>query len=127
MIIFSYQKKIVAKDARFFYDNLPSKEHWRIFREFRETTAYIDIEATGLGNPGDIITTIALYDGKNIKHYINGKHLDDFTKDIQQYKVIVTYNGKIFDVPFIERFFNIKLDHAHLDLSYILKGLGSGQ
>lgn len=116
--------KIRSKDARYFYDNLPSREHWRIFKEYKDATAYIDIETTGLGSPDDIITTIALYDGKNINYYINGKNLTDFKKDIQKYKVIVTYNGKTFDVPFIERYFGISIPHAHLDLRYILYSLG---
>lgn len=118
------KEKIRAKDARYFYDNLSSKEHWRLFKEYQDATAYIDIETTGLGAPEDIITTIALYDGRNIKYYINGKNLDDFKKDIKKYKVIVTYNGKTFDVPFIRSFFGINMPHAHLDLRYILHSLG---
>jgi len=70
------------------------------------------------------ITTIALYDGSSIIHYINGQNLDDFLDDIVKYKVIVSYNGKTFDVPFIENYFGIKLDHAHIDLRYILGSLG---
>jgi len=118
------KEKIRTKDARYFYDNLPSKEHWRLFKEYQDATAYIDIETTGLGATEDIITTIALYDGRNIKYYINGKNLDDFKKDIKKYKVIVTYNGKTFDVPFIRSFFGINMPHAHLDLRYILHSLG---
>ncbi len=118
------KEKLQSKDARYFYDNLPSKEHWRIFKDYQGTTAYIDIETTGLGDPGDIITTIALYDGKTIKHYTNGKNLDAFKKDIKQYEVIVTYNGKTFDIPFIESYFRISIPHSHIDLRYILKSLG---
>lgn len=117
-------EKLENRDPHFFYDNLPAKEQWRIFKDFRDSTAYIDIETTGLGDPGDIITTIALYDGKTIKHYVNGKNLNDFVDDIQKYKVIVTYNGKTFDVPFITRFFGVEMNHAHLDLRYILQSLG---
>jgi len=36
----------------------------------------------------------------------------------------VTYNGKTFDVPFIENYFRIRLNHAHIDLRYILGSLG---
>lgn len=115
---------INAEDPHYFYDNLPSNEQWRIFKRFQHTTAYIDIETTGLSSYRDEITTIALYDGNNIKHYVNGENLDDFKKDIFNYQVIVTYNGKTFDVPFIESFFNIEIPHCHLDLRYILKSLG---
>lgn len=108
----------------YFADLLPAKEHWRLFNEFRESTAYIDIETTGIRLYGFEITTIALYDGKNIRYYIQGQNLDEFIEDIQNYNVIVTYNGKTFDVPFIEGQFGIKLNHAHIDLRYVLKSLG---
>jgi uncharacterized protein YprB with RNaseH-like and TPR domain len=51
--------------------------------------------------------------------------MQDFPRDIARYSLLVTYNGKCFDLPFIERYFKIKLDqHAHLDLRFILAGLG---
>lgn len=117
-------EKIRSKDPRFFYDHFPSSEQWRMFKEFQDATAYLDIETTGLSSSRNIITTIALYDGKTIKHYINGQNLDDFPKNIQEYAVVVTYNGKTFDIPFIENYFGIQIPHAHLDLRYILKSLG---
>lgn len=117
-------EKIQNGDASYFCKNLPTAEQWRLFKDYQDSTAYIDIETTGLGDYGDIITTIALYDGREIKHYINGKNLDEFKKDIMEYKVVVTYNGKTFDVPFIEKYLGISIEHAHLDLRYILKGLG---
>ena len=108
----------------YFYQNLAAKEHWRIFREFQSSTVYLDIETTGMGEPGDIITTIALYDGQQIKHYVNGENPNDFSQAIRDYQVIVTYNGKAFDIPFIENYFGIRLTQAHLDLRYILSSLG---
>jgi hypothetical protein len=42
--IHSSKEKLSSKDARYFYDNLPSKEHWRIFREYQNVTANLDIE-----------------------------------------------------------------------------------
>ena len=112
------------KNPAYFSDLLPANEHWRLFSEFRPSTAYIDIETTGIRLHGYEITTIALYDGKKIRYYIKDLNLDDFIDDIQNYNVIVTYNGKTFDVPFIEGQFRIKLNHAHIDLRYVLKSLG---
>ncbi len=60
----------------FFSALLPAAQHWRIFSEFRNSTAYIDIETTGLQMWGSEITTIALYDGSSIKYYVNGQNLD---------------------------------------------------
>lgn len=118
------KEKIASKDVIHFYNNFCSRDQWRIFREFRDSTVYLDIETTGLGAPGDIITTIALYDGKEIKYYVQGENLNDFRDDIMAYQVIVTYNGKTFDIPFIENYFDISISHAHLDLRYILYSLG---
>ena len=108
----------------YFSQLLPANQCWRLFPEFRDSIAYLDIETTGLDRYFNRITTIALYDGQEIKTYVNGQNLDDFIKDIQQYKVIVTYNGKSFDIPFIEGFFNIRLNHAQIDLRYVLYSLG---
>jgi hypothetical protein len=127
-LIFSHielsKKKIKDNDPLYFVENLPSKEHWRIFNQYRNSSVYLDIETTGLDFYHSHITSIAMYDGKNIKYYVHGKNLNDFLSDIKDYKVIITYNGKTFDIPFIEKFFNISLNHAHLDLRHILKSLG---
>ena len=108
----------------YFSKCLPANQSWRFFPEFRDSTVYLDIETTGLDRYYQSITTIALYDGHEIKTYVNGQNLDDFIEDIQKYKVIISYNGKSFDIPFIENYFNIRLDHAQIDLRYVLYSLG---
>jgi uncharacterized protein YprB with RNaseH-like and TPR domain len=107
-----------------FGDRLPPNHHWRIFPDFRGSTAYMDIETTGLDSWSNQITTIAVYDGSLIFTYIQGQNLDAFKEDIQRYKVLVTYNGKCFDNPFLERYFGIKLNQVHIDLRYVLRSLG---
>ncbi len=107
----------------FFSKRLPANEQWRLLSHFRANTAYLDIETTGLG-PNAEITTIALYNGHDVHCYINGRNLDAFEEDIWKYDVLVTYNGKGFDIPVIERWFHTKLTHAHIDLRYILARLG---
>ena len=111
-------------NPNYFGNLLPSNQFWRFFPEFRESTAYLDIETTGLDSWGNEITTIALYDGKFIFTYVQGQNLDDFKKDVKRFKVLVTYNGRCFDVPFIENYFGIKLNQVHIDLRYLLRSLG---
>jgi len=118
------RQHLESGDPNYFSQLLPATQHWRFFPEFRDSTVYLDIETTGLNRYHDPITTISLYDGESIYYYINGHNLDDFLDDINKYNVIVSYNGKTFDVPFIENYFGIKLDHAHIDLRYILGSLG---
>ncbi|HLC16486.1 MAG TPA: ribonuclease H-like domain-containing protein, partial [Thermodesulfovibrionia bacterium] len=62
--------------------------------------------------------------GTDVSYYVKGQNLEDFRHDIQRYKVIISYNGKSFDIPFIERYFGIRLNHAHIDLRHILASLG---
>jgi len=108
----------------YFAQLLPSNQYWRLFPEFRDSVAYLDIETTGLDSWIHEITMIGVYDGKSITHYLKGKNLADFEEDIKKYKVIVTYNGKCFDIPFIESNLGVSMDHVHIDLRYVLASLG---
>ena len=49
-----------GNNPTFFGERLPSNQSWRLFPEFRESTAYLDIETTGLDSWSNEITTIAL-------------------------------------------------------------------
>ena len=119
------RKNYEERKANFFAGRLPPNQVWRLFADFRGSAAFLDIETTGLGGDGDHITTISLYDGRSLSYYVWGENMQDFPRDIARYSLLVTYNGKCFDLPFIERYFKIKLDqHAHLDLRFILAGLG---
>ncbi|MGB3209212.1 MAG: ribonuclease H-like domain-containing protein [Desulforhopalus sp.] len=113
----------INNDPNFFTGKLSSAEPWRIFPHYRDRTAYLDIETTGLDDYAEV-TTIALYDGQEVFTYVNGRNLADFVHDIQKYQVIVSYNGKSFDIPFLERYFRIRLNHAQIDLRYVLARLG---
>jgi uncharacterized protein YprB with RNaseH-like and TPR domain len=108
----------------YFAKKLPSNQCWRVFPEFRKSTVYLDIETTGLEWGYNDITTITLYDGVTIQTYVHGQNLHDFIGDIQKYNLIVSYNGRCFDVPFIEKYFGIQLNHAQIDLRYVLASLG---
>jgi hypothetical protein len=110
--------------ARFYANLLPSIHHWRLFPHFRDRTAYLDIETNGMGGNQCEITTIALYDGKTIRTYVQGDNLADFCSDIDDYEVIVTYSGKNFDVPVIESCLHKRLKQTHIDLRHILARLG---
>lgn len=112
------------RDHRYFSSLLPTTEHWRLFREFSDNTAYIDIETTGLSPDFSEITTIALYNGKEIKTWSKSMGFLGFRNEIAKYDLLVTFNGKGFDVPFIERYFEIELCQSHIDLRYVLASLG---
>lgn len=113
----------LTNDPNFFTSRLASHDSWRIFPHFRHQTAYLDIETNGLGD-GCEITAIALYDGNTVRSYVSGRNLDAFPDEVDAYDVLVSYNGRSFDIPVIERFFRIRLRQAQIDLRYVLARLG---
>ncbi len=118
------RKHLQNQNPNYFAGLLPSTLQWRLFPEFRQRTAYLDIETTGLDGYYNEITVIGLYDGTTISYYVKDQNLDDFRNDIEKYKVVVTYNGKCFDIPFIRNNMGLPMDQAHIDLRYVLSSLG---
>jgi hypothetical protein len=56
-------EQLSAGNVQHFAGCVPAQEHWRLFREFGDSAAYLDIETTGLSGSRDHITTIVMYDG----------------------------------------------------------------
>ena len=119
------KERFEKDDFAFFAQKLASKFHWRAYDEYKERTCFVDIETTGLSKHRDDITVIGLYDGKESKTFINGINLRAFEEEIQKYALIVTFNGALFDLPFIKaKFPSIVFDQFHVDLRFALKNLG---
>lgn len=116
-------KHLERKNPLYFYHCLPSNQLWRMFPVFRDRVGYLDIETTGLGN-GDAITTMVVYDGREIHPYVQGDNLNDFCYDARKFELLITYNGKTFDLPFIRRYLRTPMQQAHIDLRYVLRSLG---
>lgn len=116
---------IAAGDPRFFHSHLPSRETWRLYREFADRACFLDIETTGLSADYDKVTTIGALGGGKLALFIQGVNLDQFPAYIAQYPLLVTFNGSQFDVPFLRAHFpQARLDHAHIDLRFVFHALG---
>ena len=114
-----------ARDGGYFTGLMPPSEAWRLYREFRGEAAFVDIETTGLYMGANAITVIGLFDGRETKVFVQGINLHQFLGEISRYPLIVTFNGKRFDVPFIEWVLGrLPKTQAHLDLLYPLRRLG---
>jgi uncharacterized protein len=110
-------------DATWFARKLPKTETWRLCSHFHNCAAFVDIETTS--GPGPVqITTIALFDGNRLCTYVNGRNLEDFCDDILGYPMLVTFNGRCFDGPVIERQLRVTLPAAHVDLRFMLRSIG---
>lgn len=118
------QEHLQNRNVAHFAGHLTQTEYWRFFSEFRESTAYLNVETTSLDPWCQAINVMTLYDGKEIFSYVFGKNLRDFIEDAKKYSVIVTYNGKRLDFPFIKFYLGLELDQAHIDLRYLLNSVG---
>jgi len=113
------------KDSSFFAENLPKEEYWRLYKDFRDETLFLDIETTGLSRHYDVITLIGTSDGHNIKIFLRDNNLSEIVDYLQNFQIVVTFNGKLFDLRFIKKAFpGIKMPPVHIDLRYLLRSLG---
>jgi uncharacterized protein YprB with RNaseH-like and TPR domain len=112
-------------DAAYFAARLQAGEHWRLFRQFRPRTAYLDIETTGTVWPGLLVTVVGLYDGRNMRQFIQGRNLQQFPRVLAEFDLLVTFNGTQFDLPVLKAYFpQLKLPPAHVDLRFLMARLG---
>src|SRR3972149_2982460 len=72
----------------------------------------------------DAVTGGGLYDGRE-RSYVKGVNLEDLPRALERPKVLVTFNGARFDLPFLRRAFpRMRLDQIHVDLLHPLRRLG---
>jgi uncharacterized protein YprB with RNaseH-like and TPR domain len=114
-----------CSEFEFFQGRFKGSEMWRLFPDLLrqgldKKVAYLDIETTGLGfPPASYSTTIAvLFDGVlHLEHELDRKYT--LLKEINsQAKMIVTFNGGPFDLPFLRKEFGLLFQQAHLDLRF---------
>ena len=117
-------RALERRDAQYFTEKLSTQLHWRLYPEFAQRVAYLDIETTGVTAGMSVITVIGLYDGERPRVYVRGQNLARFAEDIDEFTLLVTYNGKLFDLPFIRRELDLPLNQPHIDLRYPLAALG---
>jgi hypothetical protein len=104
---------------------IPLNHHWRAYHDLKDNCCFLDIETTGLSRQYNDITLIGLYNGRKSKFFVNGKNLHEFSDEIREYPMVVTFNGRCFDIPFIQtKFPKISFDKFHIDLRFAMRDLG---
>ena len=118
-------ERLQRQDQKYFASTLPSREYWRAYDDFKREVAFLDIETTGLSPDDSVVTVIGIYDGRKTYSFVRGDNISDFSSAIRKYKLLVTYNGARFDLPFLlQSFHNLRFDQIHVDLRYPLRRLG---
>ena len=114
-------------DAAYFGRTLPQREVWRLYADYRDNAAFLDIETTGLSPYSSYLTLVGILDRDEYRGFVRDDNLLDLREALEQYDLVVTYNGASFDLPYVEHSFGSVFRHvAHLDLMYPLRRLGYG-
>lgn len=117
------RENLEDENPSYFSQCLHPREHWRLYDTWREKACFLDIETTGLYHG---ITVVGIYSREGYTYYVRGIDLEGETlqKELEKYKILVTFYGRAFDVPFIEREFDISVDMPHVDLCFAGRSLG---
>jgi uncharacterized protein YprB with RNaseH-like and TPR domain len=119
------ERALAEGDAAWFGRRLPDREHWRMHSEFRDRTAFLDIETTGLSPYGGIVTVVTVHGGGATRTFVAGESLEELPAYLRSFPVLVTFNGSRFDVPFLEACFpQFVAPPVHIDLRFVLYRLG---
>jgi uncharacterized protein YprB with RNaseH-like and TPR domain len=123
-----WRDALAAGDEKFFYRSLPRGEHWRLFEAFRDGVACLDIETTGRPPPDDETTVVGVYrPGRGLTQLVAGRNLSGDAVDaaLVGVKLLVTFYGATFDVPFLKKEFSyLTFEVPHYDLCFAAKRAG---
>ncbi len=117
------ERSLETGSAAWFLERLRGASVLRVLYEFFADALFLDIETTGL-DPFAKVTSIATWKNGQVKCFIRDINLADFLYELPGTSLLVTYNGKHFDLPFLRREFDSEMRIPHLDLMYPLRAMG---
>ncbi len=120
------RKNLEVGNSMYFGERLPNKSLWRAYSNFKEDVTFFDIETTGLSPERNKTTTVSFYRNGESKTLIRGQNLtrERLQEEIFESSMLVSFNGKRFDAPFLEKNYNLDIEKPHIDLMYPCKRLG---
>lgn len=116
-----WTEALERRDAPFFAEHLPQAEHWMLFDAFGDSVRFLDIETTGLSPGRDHVTVVGISDGRDFLALVRGQGLSAaaITESLAGCRLLVSYFGTAFDVPFLKAAFpEVRWDMPHFDLCF---------
>ena len=116
------QKFLLEDDPKYFINKLPKKEMWRLYDHFKDDCCFLDIEVDSYGK----IILVGISDYYNTNSFVRGFNLDKniLEKELQKYKIIITFNGSSFDLPKLKKELHVEMNSPHIDLKPLCVNLG---
>lgn len=112
--------RLAAADTHYFDRAFPSSSRWRLYENFHRDVCFLDIETTGLDHDRNDVTVVSVTLDGETTTLVRGRDLSASTLSahLSEADLLATFNGKRFDVPFLEASFDLTIDLPHLDLMY---------
>lgn len=112
-------------DIEYYINNLDKKDYYRVAFSYPKKVMFLDIETTGLSKVYSYITMIGWYKNGVYKCWLHGNSFDKLIKDLLDVEIVITFNGTLFDLPFIgvkqEELHYVLKSKAHIDLRFLAK------
>ena len=124
------EEALANRNVAFFANRLPKREHYRVAASFPERCVFLDIESTGLSTYHDHVTLVGWSVDDTYTVLIDPDRIEELERHLREHAMVVTFNGSLFDLPFLARRFKKSWsDLFHVDLRYLSKrvGLTGGQ
>ena len=120
------REALERNDLFYFYQKLPREQLWRLLPGRLDEVAYLDIETTGLGMPpvSESTTVTFVHRGELLQEHSHRLKSLLVKKVASECKILCTFFGEVFDVPFLRNEYGVPFEVAHLDLCFWLKRLG---
>ncbi len=106
---------------------LPSDIESKVRTAFAEPhrVLFLDVETTGLSRYYDHITLIGWNLDSEYQVSLASETSDGLAKACAQASTLVTFNGTLFDIPFLRKTFpDLTIPPAHIDLRYLARRVG---
>lgn len=101
--------------ADWFVARLPAGHRVRALAGFPERALFYDIETDGMGR-GAAITCITTLRAGRIRTFVRGRDLDGFLDEWASAGILVGFNSKRFDTPFVLKEFGLTAPPPQIDL-----------
>ncbi len=114
------------RDSRLLASMLPRQESWRLYDDFKEEAAFLDIETDGL-SPGCSVTMVGVHGPAGTEVMVSGEGLDacSIAEALEGASMLVTFNGSCFDLPVLAAEYpSLDLGLPHLDLRFAARRAG---
>jgi uncharacterized protein YprB with RNaseH-like and TPR domain len=120
------RKNLEVGNEAFFGKKVPNRSYWRMYENFSDSVAFFDIETTGLDERRNKVTTVSIYRNGESRTLVRGQDLTEerLKEEFFESSLIVSFNGKRFDQPFLEHNYDLQIKNPHIDLMYLCKRVG---